>query len=481
MSCTGFWAALLSLLLQAALGFAAADGASGAEDQAGASGKAASSISNQISNPASVDSVSVDSVSLDESAFSSDDTSLVTVPAGWLLRIEVSRRVRLRLGNEVQATLLDPIYAENRLLVPSGALLQGTIIDMRPAPHAKRLNAKLHGDFTPLREPVIQWTLLSRADGTEYLLLGESKTGPGGTLYFRTAAPQRTSFVRKAWNSATAKNKQVQTDEMPHRGERLQKYLWSQIPLHPQYLERGARFEMRLMEDLQMEARALPVSVDLSQPRPLTGTVWVYSRLQTNLDSATAKPGDPVEAVVIAPVADEQGRLILPQNSVLYGKVLSCEPSGRWGRNGTMRFTFHQVSWPTGFTQKVDAMPAAVESNPGARISIDQEGGVARQNEHSFAAPLLMGLLSGSTLGDEDAGRGKITASSNGFAIIGRVAGLASGSPYVGGTIGAVATARSIYRHWLAHGKETSFGPETEIVVEMAPAKAYPMSMSAEQ
>src|SRR6266542_1449035 len=487
MSCVAWKAALLPVLLEAALGFGAVDGtATGAADQASgvssnaakdASGNASGSISKDISNTVSVDSVSVDSVSLD----AADDTQLVTVPAGTLLRVEVTRRGRLRLGGEVQARLLEPLYAENRLLVPCGALLHGTIIETRPAPRHKRLNAKLRGDFTPLREPVIQWTLLSRPDGSEYSLLGESKSAAGGTLYFRTEAPKRTSFVRRTWNSVAAKNKTVQTDEVPHRGERLQKYLWSQLPLHPQYLERGARFEMRLMENLQMEARALPVSVDLSQPRPLTGAVWVYSRLQTNLDSATARPGDPVEAVVIAPVADEQGRLILPQNSILHGKVLSSEPSGRWGRNGTMRFAFHQVSWPTGFTQKVEAMPTAVESNPGARISIDQEGGVARQNEHSFAAPLLMGLLSGSTLGDEDAGRGKITASSNGFAIIGRVAGLASGSPYVGGSIGAVATARSIYKHWLAHGKETSFGPETEIVVEMAPAHAYPMSMSAEE
>ena len=469
MSFVTWRAALLPLLLEAALGFGAVDGtANGAGDQA-------SGVSSNASSHAS--SAASSEVSLSDSNDAADDTRQVTVPAGTLLRVEVARRVRLRLGSEIEGRLLEPIYAENRLLVPCGAVLHGTIVEMHPAPRSKRLNAKLRGDFTPLREPVIQWTALSRVDGSEYSLLAESRTGAGGTLYFRTEAPQRVSFVRRTWNSVAAgKTKPVQSDEVPHRGERLQKYLWSQLPLHPQYLEPGRRYEMRLMEDLQVAARPHPVAIDLNQPRPLQGVVWVYSRLQTNLDSAIAKPGDPVEALVTEPVVDEQGLLVLPQNSVLYGTILGAEPSGRWGRNGTLRFVFHQVSWPTGFVQKVEAVPLAMESNPSAKMAIDKEGGVARQNEHSLAAPLLMGLLSGSTLGDEEAGRGKVTASSNGFALIGRVVGLASGSPYVGGGIGAVATARSIYKHWLAHGKETSFGPETEIVLEMAPAHASPLS-----
>ena len=452
---------MLPLLLQAAVGFAVLEGAAtgAAKEVTGA----ANNITDNVLTAAPDDA--------------RDDSTQVTVPSGTLLRVEVTRRVRMRLGNEIEGRLLEPIYAENRLLVPCGAVLHGTIIETRAAAHGKRMNAKLHGDFTPLREPVIEWTLLTRVDGSEYPLLAESTTGAGGTLYFRTEAPQRVSFMRRAWNSlASGKTKQVQSDEVPRRGERLQKYLWSQLPVHPQYLETGARYEVRLSQDLQVAARPLPMAMDLNQPRSWQGVVWVYSRLQTNLDSANAKPGDSVEAIVTAPVFDEQGHLVLPQNSVLYGTVLSAEPSGRWGHNGSLRFVFRQVSWPAGFTQMVEAAPLAIESSPAAKMAIDQEGGVARQNEHSLAAPLLMGLLSGSTLGDEDAGRGKITASSNGFAIIGRVVGLASGSPYVGGGIGAVATARSIYKHWLAHGKETSFGPETEVVLEMAPGHASPIT-----
>jgi hypothetical protein len=69
-----------------------------------------------------------------------------------------------------------------------------------------------------------------------------------------------------------------------------------------------------------------------------------------------------------------------------------------------------------------------------------------------------------------------VAVTSDGFAIVGHVVGLASGSSYVGGAIGAVGTGRSIYTHWLAHGKETRFGPATQIVLEMSPSHAYPVS-----
>jgi hypothetical protein len=88
-----------------------------------------------------------------------------------------------------------------------------------------------------------------------------------------------------------------------------------------------------------------------------------------------------------------------------------------------------------------------------------------------------MGLLSASALGDEDGGLSKAAVSSNGFALVGRLAAIGIGSRYVGGS-GAVATGRSIYTHWLAHGKDTHFGNDTEVLLEMSPAHAHRMVRS---
>ena len=96
----------------------------------------------------------------------------VTVPAGTLLRVEVIRRTRLQENQPIEGRLLDPVYAENRMLIPSGATLEGTISALLPAAHGRRLEAKFHGDFTPLDEPVIQWTAIECSDGSRYPLLG---------------------------------------------------------------------------------------------------------------------------------------------------------------------------------------------------------------------------------------------------------------------------------------------------------------------
>jgi hypothetical protein len=401
----------------------------------------------------------------------------LTVPSGTLLRVEVTRRNRLRTGRVLQGRLLEPIYAENRLQIPSGALLQGTIAAVRPAAHGKRLEAKFHGDFTPLHEPIIRWTTLTRGDGDEYPLQAESTTGAGGTLYFRTFRGPHQSLLRRAWSSLIGrKDAAVSSVKAPHLGERLQKFFWSQMPYHPQYLEEGAQYEMALTGDLHLPAGLSPVQADAGEQTPLQNQVSVHSRLRGNLDSATAKVGDPVEAVVTEPVVDAQNQLIIPQNSIVHGRVLSAAPSRRRGHNGNLRFSFDALTLPSGFQQNVEATPTAVESSADAKLAVDQEGGVARQTDRSIAAPLVMGLLSASAIGDDDGGIGKAAVSSNGFALLGRLIAIGTTSRYVGGTIGAFGTGRSIYTRWLAHGKDTHFGNDTEVLLEMSPAHAHRMS-----
>jgi hypothetical protein len=406
-----------------------------------------------------------------------DGAKQLTVPAGTLLRVEVTRRTRLHKDRPIEGRLLEPVYAENRLLIPSGATLEGTISELRPATHGKRLEAKFHGDFTPLNEPVIQWTELERSDGSRYPLLGESADGAGSTLYFRSAGAAHPSLFRQAWTTMVGrKDSAVNSVTAPHKWDRLQRFFWSQMPYRPQYLEEGSQYEMALTEDLQVSAEPRIAPVSLNRPQALEGTVSVHSRLRTDLSSTAAKAGDPVEAIVTQPVLDGQNQVILPQNSILHGKVLSATRSRRWGRNGMLRFSFDEVSFPSGFRQNVEATPMAIESSADTRLAIDEEGGVSPQTNHSIAAPLVMGLLSASALGDDDGGLGKAAVSSNGFAIVGRLLAIATGSRYVGGSIGAIATGRTIYSRWLAHGKDTHFGHDTEVILEMSPAHARRMT-----
>lgn len=406
-----------------------------------------------------------------------DKTIERTVPSGAMFRVEVTRRARLQKNRAIQGRLLEPVYRENRLVIPRGASLEGFISTVHPASHGKRLEAKFHGDFTSLNEPIIRWNALSQSDGREYTLQAESAGATGTTLYFRSLRAGHPSLFRRIWSTVVGrKDSAVNTVTAPQKMERLQRYFWSQMPYHPQYLEVGSQYEMVLTQELHVPAQSPEGQATLDLQKPLERLISVHSRLRSNLDSAKAKPGDAVEGVVTEPVLDAQNQLIIPQNSILHGTVLRAIPARRWGRNGILRFSFDDITSPSGFQQKVEATPMAIEASSDTKLEIDQEGGVARQSNRNIAAPLVMGLLAASALGDDDGGLGKDAVSSNGFALIGRLLAIGIGSRYVAGTIGAFGTGRSVYTHWLAHGKDTRFGNDTEVLLEMSPAHAHRMN-----
>jgi hypothetical protein len=212
--------------------------------------------------------------------------------------------------------------------------------------------------------------------------------------------------------------------------------------------------------------------------QPVQGLVSVEGRLRTTLDSATAKPGDPVEAVVTQPAFDAEYDLLIPQGTILRGRVLQAAPAGRWGRNGLLRFSFDQITLPAGSQQNVQGVPTAISGAPGANLHVDQEGGVSQPGKRSVMAPLALGLLAGSTIADDDAGLAHSATSSNGFAIAGRIIAIAGGSRYIGGAIGMVASGHSVYTRWLAHGKNLRFGEDTEVQLQISPEHAHRLPLN---
>ena len=219
----------------------------------------------------------------------------LTVSTGTAFRVEVMQRTRLQKDRAIQGRLLEPIYDENRLLIPSGALLEGTISEVRPAAHGKRLDAKFHGDFTPLNEPVIQWTEISRNDGSRYPLQAESAAGAGSTLYFRSGHGGHQSLFRRGWSSLVGrKDSAMSTVKAPHKWERLQKYFWSQMPYHPQYIDEGTQYEMALTSELQLPAGPSSAQTEaqkeLNEQKPLEQMVSVHSRLQSDLTQLRPRP-----------------------------------------------------------------------------------------------------------------------------------------------------------------------------------------------
>jgi len=406
------------------------------------------------------------------------DSNVLIVASGTKARVAISERTKLRRGAAIRGRLTEPIYVDNQLAVPAGAMVEGNIVSVLPAQHAKRMEAKFRGDFTPLGEPVIQFTGLSLRDG-EHFPIAASVGGAGTTLYFQTAPPKNKSIFGRAWDGVVGrKNSAVSTLTAPGKLDRLKSWFWSQMPYHPQSVREGTQYELSFSKEATLPARGnLNQPASTSEQPPLTKLVTIQSRLQTQLDSAKAMAGDPVEAVVTQPVFDDNNQLLIPQGSVLHGKVLQATPAGRWGRNGLVRFSFNEISLPSGFRQKVEGVPAAIAASPEAKLQVDREGGVTAESNHSVMAPVVMGLLATSALADDENTFGNTAVSSNGFALIGRALALATTSRYVGGTIGMIGTSRTVYTRWLAHGKNMHFDSDTEVLLRVSPERAHRMEL----
>src|ERR1700730_9241916 len=108
----------------------------------------------------------------------------------------------------------------------------------------------------------------------------------------------------------------------PNKKEKLIDLMWSKLPYHPQYFRRGTRFDAPLRDPLQFGSESIQQG-DLaelgSQPRPDS---VVRVRLLTALDSASAKPGQTVEAVIAVPLFSPNHKLVLPEGTRLTGTVV---------------------------------------------------------------------------------------------------------------------------------------------------------------
>src|ERR1700761_6483653 len=89
----------------------------------------------------------------------------LSIPAEVPLRLEITHTITLKTGEPFRGRLTEPVYGPNRLLLPAGTTADGVISATPASDRGTRVNAKLDGDFTPLRLPVIRVTQLLMSSG----------------------------------------------------------------------------------------------------------------------------------------------------------------------------------------------------------------------------------------------------------------------------------------------------------------------------
>ncbi len=162
---------------------------------------------------------------------------------------------------------------------------------------------------------------------------------------------------------------------------------------------------------------------------------------------------------------------------MLMGRVTTAKAARALGRNGKLRFTFQQVRFPAGTgvpspDKPVEGALAGATTQGAQGLKLDAEGTISPKSQSSAIAPLLLTLLAGRAL-DQD---GNLTVqtgvASNGFGLVGRVVGIASGSRNLAAGLGFYAAGLSFYQNFLHTGHDVVFPKDTRIEIETTPLRA---------
>jgi hypothetical protein len=401
-------------------------------------------------------------------------TAAPTLAKGTSLQVETSRNYPVKVGEPIEARLMHPIYADGKLVVPQNSLLEGRVTALLPD-SGTRWHARLRGDFTPYHNVEVQFDRLMLPSGSVPIAANQAANGAPVLRLTAPGVNPKQSFIARHWVEVKGSlHDRMAFFTAPGKSDRALQLLYHQLPYHPERIaaKTAWSFELTAPVDLPERAAALP------DPAPATtGTgkaeVWsVNATLSRDLTSARAKPGDPVEALVVEPVYDKDCQLVVPEGSKLIGKVSTAKPARSFGRNGKLRFTFQQVQFPEGYKREVEGALAGAATEKTQNLSLDAEGTITPRNQASAIAPLLLTMLAGRAL-DED---GNVTAqtgvASNGFGLVGRIVGIVAGDRNLAAGIGFYAAGLSVYDNFLHSGRDVVFPRDTRIEIETTPLRA---------
>ena len=420
----------------------------------------------------------------------------LTVPSGAPLRLYLTKRVSKRTGAPVEARLLESVFAFDREVIPAGTVAQGQVSRVQPVGKWQRVRAIVGGDFTPLRSAQVEFTTLSFPDGHTVTTHTVETVGLNSIYKEPSKKKKQKAQPQNQNGGILGTAKQTAKDRIngainarssgiadivrgPNKKEKLIDLLWSKLPYHPQYLRRGTRFDASLRDPLLFGFESVRQG-DLAElgAQPLPDSV-VRARLLTALNSASAKQGEAVEAVVVAPLFSADHKLVFPEGTRLIGAVVVAKKARSFHRGGQLRFNFQRVDLPPEFANlrpaaprpepmKTQAILAGAEGSGKAPIKVDSEGGVqAKESKTRFIAPVLSLILASRAADNEhhhDAD-GTVDANTNvsgrtlggglGLGMLG--AAVSQSSQYVGMAFGYYGLAWSVYSNVIARGVEVQF------------------------
>ncbi len=437
------------------------------------------------------------------------------VDAGTPLRLYITQRVWYRLNAVVQAKLVEPVWAFDRVVIPAGTIVQGRVVKLDPVPKMIRLRAIVGGDFTPLKRAQVSFTNVTLPDGRALPLQTENALGlatiyvPPRARKFNKKPNAKAASTNQVRNQATQLLKQQAQAQInartlglydfvrgPNKREWIENFVFSKLPYHPQWYRSGTRFDAVL--DAPLDFGSVDVgSGELAgvgtQPPPDS---IARMRILTTISSGDAHLGDSMEGMLSQPLFTADHKLVLPQGSRLRGKITLVQSARSFHRGGKLRFTIEEMQAPTSAlassvtpeglherVQPAQAQLAAVEADPNA-VKVDQEGTAqATESKTRLLRPAIAALVAAKSM-DNDEGKqtatgtgdpntsGRALGGFSGFGLFGIAASY--GPRAVGSALGFYGLAWSVYTNVVSKGREVTFQRNTDMAIRFGTPPRVP-------
>jgi hypothetical protein len=430
-----------------------------------------------------------------ETSADSSATIPLDVPAGTPLPVVLDKEVRIRnVGQPIHGKIAEPVYAFDKLVIPAGSEVDGSVSRIGKVTAAKRTLSALNANFSPTRDIQLDFDQLVLPDGRRIPLHTQVSPASQGVLQFAPAANVKKADSEEKKNAAEklASNKVNETKQevnrewetakkqitAPGKMHRLERMGIAQLPYHPQYMDSGTRFNAELLQPLDFGKEELtPAMVHSIATPPPPGSV-IHARLLTPLSSAEAKKGDPVEAVMTEPLFAEK-QLIFPEGTELKGSVLQVMPARSLKRNGQLRIVFHEMAPPGSVYQNVEASLEGVEVKSDEHLDLDSEGGAQATTPKTryLTTGISIALAATSFSRDADAGSAASTGQSvgetggralngaSGFRVLGIVVSTLVHSRALASGFGVYGAGLSFYDHFLTRGRDVVYPKDSAMAI----------------
>ena len=414
------------------------------------------------------------------------------VPAGIPLPVVLDKEVRIqRVGQPIHGKIAESVYAFDKLVVPAGSEVTGSVTRIAGVPALKRTMAALDANFSPTRDVEITFDQLVAPDGRRVPLHTQVSPASQGVLQFATATEaknqtkgsKRNAAVKQASAKASETKQEISREwetaklqvTSPGKMHRVKRFIIGGLPYHPQYFDAGTRFNAELLDPLNFGTEELtPEKVHMVGTPPAEGSV-IHALLETPLSSASAQKGEAVEAVMTEPLITNN-QLVLPEGTLLKGSVLQVQRARRLHRNGQLRIVFHQIVPPKSAEQQVEASLEGVEVKDDENLSLDSEGGAQATTPKTryLTTGISLALAAVSFLPDGDAGSsgqsvlevgGRAANGASGFHVIGFVTAALARSRPLASAFGVYGASMSVYDHFLSRGHDVVYPKDTAMAI----------------